>query len=346
MRALTVLPTKSGSARVADVPEPPPSEGDIIVAPHWVGVCGTDADILEGKYGSAPPGEAHLILGHESIGKVVDAPRGSTLKVGDWVVGIVRMPDPEPCSNCAVGEWDMCRNNGYTEHGIKQLHGFMRERYRSSERFLVKVDPALGELGVLIEPTSVVAKAWEHIERIGSRARFEPKVVLVTGAGPIGILAALLGRQRGLDVHVLDRHRDGPKPELVKAMGATYHLDMAHVPDPDLVIECTGAAALVFEVMHRVSPGGIVCLTGISAGGRKLPIDLAALNRELVLENNVIFGSVNANRRHYESAAAALCSADKSFLERIISRTVPIAKFNEALEKQPTDIKVAVTFAS
>src|SRR5919199_2884617 len=155
--------------------------------------------------------------------EVPEPPAASGLAPGDLVVGIVRRPDPVPCPNCAAGEWDMCRNGRYTEHGIKGLHGFGSQRYRLDPAFAIRLDPGLESVGVLTEPTTIVAKAWDHIERIGSRAVWEPRVVLVTGAGPIGLLAALLGVQRGLEVHVVDRVTEGPKPALVADLGAHYH---------------------------------------------------------------------------------------------------------------------------
>ena len=144
------------------------------------------------------------------------------------MVGIVRRPDPIPCPNCVVGEWDMCRNGQYTERGIKQINGFMSERWRVEPEYVVKVDRSLGLLGVLLEPTTVVAKAWEQVAAVGQRAFWDPRTVLVTGAGPIGLLAALVGKQRGLEVHVLDRAESGAKPDLVRALGATYHTRESH----------------------------------------------------------------------------------------------------------------------
>src|SRR5918911_5447100 len=174
MRAVTVIPGAAGSARLDDVPEPGPELGSVLVESLAVGVCGTDNEITGGLYGWAPPGRERLILGHESLGRVLEAPAGSGLAPGDLVVGIVRRPDPVPCASCAAGEWDMCRNGRYTERGIKERDGYGSERFRIRPEFAVKVDPALGRLGVLLEPASVVAKAWEHIERIGSRARWVP----------------------------------------------------------------------------------------------------------------------------------------------------------------------------
>ena len=188
-----------------------------------VGVCGTDVEIVEGKYGWAPEGATRLVLGHESLGRVIDPGFSSAFKKGDLVVGIVRRPDPVPCPACAVGEWDMCRNGQYTERGIKQIHGFMSERWRIEPEYAIKVDPSLGLLGVLLEPTTVIAKALEQVVFIGRRSFWEPRTLLVTGAGPIGLLAALAAKMFGLDVHVLDRMESGTKPDLVRALGATYH---------------------------------------------------------------------------------------------------------------------------
>ncbi|MBW3542117.1 MAG: alcohol dehydrogenase catalytic domain-containing protein [Planctomycetes bacterium] len=222
MKALAVHPGSSSSAELRDVPEPSRELGGVLVETLCVGVCGTDREILAGKYGSAPAGEDYLILGHESLGRVVEAPEESGLSRGELVAGIVREPDPDPCPSCAVGEWDMCRNGRYTEHGIKGLHGFCAERFRVPASHAVRLDPSLADVGVLVEPASIVAKAWDHVERIGSRAAWNPRRVAVTGAGPIGLLAALLGVQRGLDVHVLDLVSEGLKPQLVRDLGILH----------------------------------------------------------------------------------------------------------------------------
>jgi threonine dehydrogenase-like Zn-dependent dehydrogenase len=346
MRAITVVPGKEGSARLDDVPEPDQGAGAVLVEALALGVCGTDLEITSGRYGLAPPGRERLVLGHESLGRVVEASADGELAAGDLVAGIVRQPDPVPCGNCAVGEWDMCRNGRYTEHGIKELDGFGSERWRIQPEFAVKVDPALDRLGVLMEPTAVVAKAWEHVERIGRRARWEPRPVLITGAGPIGLLAALLGRQRGLEVHVLDRITEGPKPGLVADLGAVYHHGSVEeaCQETDVAIECTGVGDLVFDVMEHLAPNGILCLAGVSSGGRSIGVDAGALNRELVLCNDVIVGSVNANRRHHQQAAEALARADHDWLSRLITRRVPLEKFQDALERTPNDVKVTITF--
>lgn len=350
VRAITLLPGVPHSARLDDIPEPPDSHGSLLVRTLMLGVCGTDREIVSGAYGQAPPGNDRLVLGHESYGEVISAPPGSRFAAGDRIVGIVRRPDPVPCPACAAGEWDMCRNGGYTERGIKGLDGFGSERFRIEPSYAIKIDPELGEFGVLMEPSSIVAKAWDHIERIGRRFHsWEPRRLLVTGAGPVGLLAALMGRERNYDVHVLDRATDGPKPILVHDLGAHYlpapltsATELAEL-EADVVIECTGASSIINKILGRTAPSGIVCLAGI--GGKNETIfDIGQFNKTTVLNNDVVFGSVNANRRHYELAAQTLSRADKSWLDRLISRRVPLTHWQEALEHRPNDIKVVIDF--
>jgi threonine dehydrogenase-like Zn-dependent dehydrogenase len=347
MKAITVEPKKPGTARFEDIPEPDAREGSVLVEAIAVGVCGTDVEIVEGKYGWPPPGKTRLVLGHESLGRVVDPGPSGGLKKGDLVVGIVRRPDPVPCPNCAVGEWDMCRNGQYTERGIKEIHGFMSERWRIEPEYAMKVDPSLGILGVLLEPTTVVVKAWEHVLAVGRRAFWEPKTVLVTGAGPIGLLGALLGNQLGLEVHVLARTETGPQPNLVRALGATYHsCSVADVGfEPDVIMECTGVGQVIAESISVVGASGIVCLTGVGHGGTVPKIPTADVASSAVLKNNVVFGSVNANKRHWYKATEALARADRKWLSRLITRREKPENFKQALERRPDDIKVVIQFS-
>ena len=346
MRAITVEPGTARSVRLEHRPEPAPDSASLLVESMALGVCGTDREIIDGAYGSSPPGQDRLVLGHESLGRVIHAPRGSAFSEGDLVVGIVRRPDPVPCPACAAGEWDMCRNELYTERGIKSLDGFGAERFLLEPDYAVKVAPELGLLGVLLEPASVLAKAWDHIDRVGDRtSSWQPKSALVTGAGPVGLLAALMARQRGLELHVMDRNDSGPKPALVQALGGTYHVGA--IPDdlmPDIVVECTGAPPVVIDVLCHTAGAGIVCLTGVSSGGRPLPFDTGAFNRRMVLRNDVVFGSVNANRFHYEAGAAALAAADPQWLAAMITRRVPLERWPEAFEKRDHDVKVVLLF--
>lgn len=348
MFALSVTPQVPNSARLTELPTPARSPELVLVKTLAIGVCGTDREILAGDYGSAPSGRAQLIIGHESLGEVVEAPHDCGLRTGDRVVPIVRLPDPVPCIACASGESDMCRNGLYTEHGIKGQDGFCVEQFMIDPRFVVPVDSQLATAGVLIEPASVVAKAWDHIERIGARTRsWKADTVLVTGAGPIGLLATLMAAQRNCAIHVYDRQRGGLKRELVERLGGTYHcesLDQVLALLPDVVIECTGSADVIAATMSHNARAGIVCLAGLSSGAHHLSYDFAALNRSLVLENDVIFGSVNANRRHYELAAAALSAADPNWLREMITRRVALRDWEQAFVRQPADIKVIIDF--
>jgi glucose 1-dehydrogenase len=349
MRAMTVAPRVANSTRIEEIADPPRSDGAVLVRTLALGVCGTDREIVRGAYGWAPSGEKRLVIGHESLGRVQEAPANSGFSVGDLVVGIVRRPDPVPCSACAVGEWDMCRNGLYTERGIKERNGFGSDFFRIEPEFLVKLDPSLGAEGVLVEPTSVVAKAWDHTERIGHRALgWQPKTLLVTGAGPVGLLAAMMGAQRGLEVHVLDNRESEDKRLIVRELGGTFHLgELSAVNglEPDIIMECTGAPIVVRDALGRTASSGIVCLVGVSAPGQAFDLDIGLLNRTMVLDNETVFGSVNANRKHYEDAVDALRKADKAWLARLITRRVPVEQWTLALEQEPDDIKVVVDFS-
>jgi threonine dehydrogenase-like Zn-dependent dehydrogenase len=255
----------------------------------------------------------------------------------------VRHPDPEPCENCAVGEWDMCRNGRYAEHGIKGLNGFASQFFTMEEKMLVKIENDLGFLGVLLEPATVLAKAWEHIEHIGRRARWTPRRVLITGAGPVGFMGALMGVQRGLEVHLQDHNRNEPKPALAKRLGAAYHTSRPRLSF-DVEIECSGAPAVIAEMLEAATPDRVVCLTGLSPGGHASTLRIAPFNQAMVLGNQVVFGSVNANRRHYEAAARALTMAEKEFLENILTRKVSLSHWHEAYEKREGDVKTVLVF--
>jgi glucose 1-dehydrogenase len=348
MKAIAIVPGRPETAGVIELPEPPVSDGSVLVRTLLIGMCGTDHEIAVDGYGVPPPGEERLVLGHESLGEVIDAPADSGLAPGDRVAGVVRRPDPLPCPACAADEWDMCRNGGFVERGIKARHGYGSERFRADPRFLIKLNPALGDLGVLLEPASVLAKAWEHAERIGARAWFEARVALITGAGPIGLLAALLARQRGLETHVVDVVTGGAKPGLVADLGAEYHATpVAELPVvPDVVIECTGLGELAIAAERLTAPGGVVALTGISHSEHVTQLSPDVMNSALVLGNKAVFGSVNAARRHYDQAADALTQADPAWLGQLITRRLAPEDWPNALTKRPEDIKAVVDMAA
>ena len=347
MKAIAIVPGRPETAGLIDLPEPPARDGSVLVQTRSIGICGTDTEIAVDGIGVPPPGEERLVLGHESLGEVMEAPADSNLSPGDLVVAVVRRPDPLPCPACAADEWDMCQTGGYVERGIVGYHGYGSERFRIDTRFAVRLDPALGDLGVLLEPTTVVAKAWEHAMRIGARSWFQPRVVLVTGAGPIGLLAALLARQRGLETHVVDLVTEGPKPRLVAELGAHYHAEPVSelAVEPDIVIECTGIGQVILGALQRTARGAVIALTGLAHDDRTIEIKSGAINKELVYGNRVVFGSVNAARRHYDQAADALAQADPGWLAQLITRRVTPEEWPLALTKRPEDIKIVIDMA-
>jgi threonine dehydrogenase-like Zn-dependent dehydrogenase len=241
----------------------------------------------------------------------------------------------------------MCHNGRYTERGVKELDGYGSEAWRVEAGYAFKLDDSLETVGVLMEPTSVVAKAWEQIDAVGTRTLFAPERVLVTGAGCVGLLAALFGVQRGLDVHVLDEAASGAKQAMVEALDATYHSGRVSTVASrvrfDVIVETTGLDAMVYEATANTPTYGILCLTGASPGGRRLTAGTGDANREVVVENNLVFGSINANHRHYYAAGQALAKADLPWLEGLISRRVPLDRYAEAFTPQPDDIKVVLT---
>ncbi len=217
----------------------------------------------------------------------------------------------------------------------------------STPNIWLAVDPALGILGVLLEPATVVAKAWDHIEKIGRRSTWSPAKVLITGAGPIGLLAALLSAQRGYDTYVLDLVAEGRKPEMVRRLGATYvhRGDLGEATaEADIVIECTGFVQMLLEIAPQHVRQRVICLTGVSAAGEESSVNPGILNRNMVLQNSVMFGSVNANRSHYQLAAKALAQADPDWLTGLVTRHVPIGRWADAYGRQPDDIKTILTF--
>jgi len=239
-----------------------------------------------------------------------------------------------------MGQPDMCENGLYTERGIHGRDGFAAERFRIEHSDAVRVDPALGLAGVLVEPTSVVIKAWEQLDRTVRRPR---RRALVLGAGPIGLLAAMLGLQRGLEVHVVDRAESGPKPRQARALGAIYHTCPGDVKGTyDAVVECCGE--LIGEAIALTAPAGAACLVS-GDRGPAATMSLADLSHDLVHGNKVIIGTVNSNRQHFRAAHEALLRADRGWLEGLLTDHVPLHAWRSAFTVSPEHIKTIIHFA-
>lgn len=342
--AMSVVPGRRDTATVASVPEPPPAEGSVLVETMLVGVCGTDLHIVgssrAARSRAAAPGAPRLVLGHEAVGRVLDAPHDSGFGAGQLVTGIVRRPCRD-CQACARDDWDFCTSGRYTERGILRADGFGRNRWRCEPEYLVAVPGPLGELGVLVEPMSVVCKALETAFYVGGRVASKPERLLVTGAGPIGLLAAAAGKDAGLEVTVVDRMRAGVKPNLVAALGATYTDDLSSLADGprfDVALECSGAAEVMGPATALLAQAGVMVLI---AGAAVRPESAANL---LLRANAALVGTVNAGRRHYTQAVETLQRLDRGWLAGLVTRRVPLTCWTTALDRNDDEVKVVVEF--
>jgi len=356
MKAVTVNPKTKDSLRLQDVPLPVPGKREVLLKVLRVGICGTDRDIISGFYGEAPSGSDYLILGHESLCRIEKLGKGvRDLKVGDLVVPTVRRSCPENCISCKNHESDMCYTGHYFEHGIKGLNGFAAEFAKSDSNYIVKMPESLSELGVLLEPLTVVEKGLIQTYSLQkSRLIWEPQRALVLGAGPVGILATALLRLRGLEVDtVATRSKDSLKARLVESTGATY-LNSKETPlssldfKYDFVFEITGNPGVAYSAQDLIRVNGIVCYLGIYREDQETQ-NVGKVFTELVLGNKLHFGSVNANISYFQSGAKDLTKINKkwpSLLASMITRKAgpedPQKIYNPDSEE---DIKSIVEFA-
>jgi threonine dehydrogenase-like Zn-dependent dehydrogenase len=323
MQALVVRPGVAHSTRVADVAEP---RGDgVRIRVLEVGVCGTDREISEGLFGTPPDDGSELVLGHEMLG-VVDSD-GAGFTRGELVSATVRRSCGH-CLACAEGAPDSCLTGDYIERGITKLDGFAREVVVEDADQIVAIPHELGRLGVLAEPTSICARAVRHAIAIGGRQPWEPRRALVTGAGTVGLITTMLLRQHGLDVTVTSLETSSPVAE---ALGARYvrEVDGAF----DLVVEAAGNAQVMANALGKLRRSGVACLLGLDGRDQKVELDGRVLGIDTVLENRVLFGSVNAHRQDWEAGVAALARAARDHrdaLEELVALRVPIDRFADA----------------
>ncbi len=347
MRCVAVTPGSARTHHVVDLPAPVPRDSQVLVRMLEVGLCGTDGEINDGLYGEAPRGDGLLVLGHEGLGRLAD---------GTLVVPMVRLPCPD-CPNCAVESQDMCISGGFTERGIKGLHGMICEYLVEDPRFLIEIPESARGYGVLMEPMSVVAKGLRQAELIQQRLRWAPKRALVLGAGPIGLLATLALRTQGWEtVTVARKPATGAKAAIAAAAGAVYRstadlaiseLSAGEKPF-DLIFEATGSAAAAFDCIGALAVNGVLCLTSVTAGDSLKNIPVDRVNRELVLGNKLIFGTVNANRVDFLQGLSILQAIDRRFpglLGRLFSGRVAFETAAEMFQVQAAGIKTVFAVA-
>jgi threonine dehydrogenase-like Zn-dependent dehydrogenase len=333
MRALVTEPGKAHTTRVDDIPAVQAGDGEVLLRTLEIGVCGTDREISEGLFGAAPENESLLVLGHEALAVVERDGHGFTR--GQLVTSTVRRSCGH-CLACAEGSPDSCLSGDYSERGIMRLHGYARELVAEDPAQVIEIPTSLGRLGVLAEPTSICERALRHARTIGGREPWQLERALVIGAGAIGLLTTYLLRLAGVEVWTASLEPDN---DLVEESGATYVStqinDLSELGTFDLVVEAAGNAELMAGTLGQLRRNGVACLLGIDPREQKVEIDGRVLGVDTILENRVLFGSVNAGRTDWLAAVADLDRARERWpeaLAQFVQLRVPVERFAEAFE--------------
>ena len=357
MKAIVVKPGEKNSIHMGDMPDPPLRPDQVAVKMLRVGLCGTDAEINNGLYGKPPDGSEFLILGHENLGVVEDTGKKAKragFKAGDIVVSTVRRPCGI-CPQCKAGENDMCSSGKYTERGIMRRHGFMAQYYTELPVFLNRIPKAVRDIAVLLEPMSVVEKGIDETFLIQRRMKiWKPRFAIVLGAGPVGLLAASVLRARGLRVAVVGREPETDlRAGIARQFGAEYvsvaNKTLTDLPKetgyPDIVIEATGSAKVVFDAMELLAPNGVLCLLSVTGGQSMNPEPIDLINQRLVLGNQVVVGSVNANPRHFAMGVKDFVAIDRKWpgaLARLLTDRIPWQDHKKWFTERGSGIKATL----
>ncbi len=312
VNGLAIEPGVSGDLRIVEMTLPPLGPNDVRIGVLEAGICGTDREIIHGQFGYPPEGERMLVLGHEAIGAVQAV--GSAvegLEVGDLVTATVRRACG--CPNCQAGESDYCTWMEFTERGIRGAQGFWTDAYVEDAAFVLKVPNSLRKVGVMVEPASVIEKAWRVASAVQQRFPvWEPKTAVVFGAGPIGILQAMLLRQHGMDVTVVARRpsSQAPAAPILDAIGATYvsnqEIDPRSLkdalPNIDVIVEASGASDSVLASMEILGNAGVLVLLSNTGGSQEVTVPMDRINVGWVGGNKTMVGSVNSSVADFEAA--------------------------------------------
>ncbi|MCP9493419.1 MAG: glucose 1-dehydrogenase [Pyrinomonadaceae bacterium MAG19_C2-C3] len=345
-----------------------------------IGVCGTDREIAAFEYGTPPDGEDHLVIGHEALAEVTEVGAGVTrVKVGDLVVPMVRRPCPHAtCQACQAGRADFCYTDDFTERGIKQVHGFMTEYIMDDEQYLNVVPAHLRDVAVLTEPLTIAEKAlaqiWEVQQRLpwgcpplmskvtddaATNGRLNDEAhaantstnistsiaaychkAVVLGAGPVGLLGAMMLVANGFETYVYSRAgSDDTRGGLIESFGAKFIKAETHTVEQmaqevggiDVVYEAVGASQLAFDVIKVLDTNAVFVFTGIPGRKGAVEIDIDAIMRNLVLKNQIVFGTVNAARSHYEAAISDIEKFEQQFPDAVRGLITGRFKIDEAL---------------
>jgi glucose 1-dehydrogenase len=365
MKAIVLTVGTTNLQLASDLPEPEiTSPDEVKVRMIEVGICGTDREEVGGGRAKAPDNQQQLIIGHEMFGQVVAVgDKVTRVKVGDYAVFTVRRGCGE-CLPCQMNRADMCETGQFKERGIWGANGYQAEFVVDHEQYIVRIPPELKEVGVLVEPTSIVEKAIEETLRIqfarlpdalATPDWLHGRTCLVAGLGPVGLLAALLLILRGAEVYGLDIVDPGTtRPKWFEDIGGKYIDGKSIPPDKietalkpmDLILDATGVASLEFNFLDALNYDGVYVLTGIPGGDRPLSLDGAELIRSLVLKNLLMVGSVNASRDHFQMAVDDLMEAHLRWpghLQQLITSRLPYTEYDAALKQHtPNEIKTVI----
>jgi glucose 1-dehydrogenase len=354
LRALGVFPSERAIRLVTHDPPVIAAPTDVRLRVVEVGVCGTDREICRFEFGTPPAGADHLVLGHECLAEVVEV--GSAVRVvapGDLVVPAVRRPCPhDACSPCRTGRQDFCHTGDFVEHGIKGRHGFLVEEAVEDARYLHRVPHALRDVAVLVEPLTIAEKALAQVrqvrERLGDRAG---RTALVSGAGPVGLLGAMVLASAGFDTHVWSLEPESDvRAGVIAALGIGYtcaaraSLEQvgAGLGNVDVLFEATGAPPVTFQALDALGHNGVLVLLGLPGRPSALEVDAAAVVRNLVLRNQVVVGTINAGEDAFEAAIRDLGAFESRWpgaLRRLITGRFPLDAHDEVLRGEPRGIK-------
>src|ERR1043165_3877933 len=353
MKAIAVKPGIPNTVHLTELPAPQvgdiPNGRGVLVRVLRVGVDGTDKEINAAEYGQAPPGYDFMIIGHESFGRVEAVGLNVTeVKPGDYVVATVRRPGSSIYD--VIGTNDMTTDDTYFERGINLRHGYMSEYYVDEAEFIVKILRGQKEVGVLLEPTTVVEKGIAQAYEIQRRLRvWKPRRAAVMGAGTIGLLATLVLRLQGIEVTTFAlAEKPNLNAELIEAIGARYCstkdapvLEGAKKYGPfDIIFEATGFSPIVFESMQALSKNGVLVLSSVTGGDRTIEVPADKINLDFVLGNRVMVGTVNANREYFEMGARDMAQAEAEYpgwLARLLTHPVKgLENYKELFDKLMT----------
>ncbi len=355
MRAIVVVPGEENSIHIKETDIPKISETEALVKVKLVGLDRTDREIIKGLHGEPPEGKKELILGHESLGRIVKVgSQVKSLEPGNFVVATVRRPDD--CINCRAEEYDMCLKGNYTERGIKGMDGFLSDYYIEDERFLVRVPAELGELAIMLEPTSVAEKAVRTAFEVQRRMKWRPETAMITGTGTLGLITAVLLKLKGLDVVSVDRSNGEYKKKIFSKLGVRHFNDqkinLHDIPKKigkriDIIFEMTGSSSVALHVIMIAGTNAAVVLSSITGGDKHIVICSDCFNQGMVLGNKTVVGTVSSNKRDFQQGIVDLLAAEKRWpglLAKFITGRYSPERISEAISSMGENIKTVIEF--